>query len=189
MAFLRESKRPISRRYRSQSVESKKYGMQCAHRDEKAMAFPQGANAGVVIVVTIIIILAVGAVLIVPYSPSISGTFVIQTNPSNPYQISIFLVSASYAKQPIIRGYFANGTLSLPVTPAASGSFTLTITISYQEVTLTSQIYNQQSAGTYGFQIGWFQRQESTGVPYVVTVSVSGSTIGPQSISFAIYPT
>lgn len=154
---------------------------------EKSLAFPQVASAGVA-VVFILLILGVGAVLLVPYSPSISGTFVIQTIPTNPSQLSVFLTSGSYSKQPIIRGYFADGSLSLPVTPATSGPYTMMITISYNGNTLASQTYSNVALGTYGFQIGWFSRQETTGVPYVVTVSVSGLGIITQPVSFAIYP-
>jgi hypothetical protein len=151
------------------------------------LAFPQAASAGVALVL-IVVILGVGAVLLVPYSPSISGTFVIQANPTNPSQLTIFLTSGSYSKQPIIRGYFANGTLSLPITPATSGPYTVTITISYNGNTLASRTYLNAALGTYGFQIAWFTRQETTGVPYVITVGVSGLGIMTPPVSFAIYP-
>lgn len=167
-------------------TESVKTAKGILHHEE-SLAFPQAAGMGVAVVL-IVVILGVGVVLLVPYSPSISGTFVIQANANNPSQVTIFLISGSYSKQPIIRGYFTDGSLSLPVTPATPGSFTMTITISYNGNTLASQTYSNVALGTYGFQIGWFSRQETSGVPYVVTVGVSGLGVITPPASFAIYP-
>ena len=150
---------------------------------------PAPMIAGIGAIFPILIVILVGTLLFLPLSPSITGTFTLQTTQGYPNKVDIKIVSASYSKETLIRSYAArNGTLSLPVRPSEAGAYTMTITVTYGDTTIMQGTFDHVGDGTYSFTILYAWRQETAGVPYVITISVSGTGIATAENSFQVFP-
>jgi predicted phage tail protein len=148
------------------------------------------AAAGAAAFVPIFVIIVIGAVLFLPLSPFLSVTFTIQTVQRN-YQttVDIQFTSASHTRVTLTQSYSAtDGSLTLSNRPAEKGQYSMEILVSYGDVTILHKMFDQIGDGTYTLQVLYTFRQETSGVPYVVTISVSGPTIQPAMNSQAIYP-
>lgn len=143
------------------------------------------------IIIPIVTILSVGSVLFLPVSPSISGTFSIQTIPSPTSlksRVEIKVVTASYSREPYIRGYFGgSGSLTLPIRPTQVGTYEMVLEVAYGKETVVRS-FEKVGDGLYGFKILYAWKQESATTPYVVTIHVSGPTIESSSVSFMVSP-
>ena len=145
--------------------------------------------AGIGAIFPIIIVVIFGTLLFLPLSPSITGTFTIQTTQGYPNKVDIRIVTASYSKQTLIRSYAArDGSLTLPVRPSETGAYTMTITVTYGDTTNMQKEFPSVGDGTYSFEFLYTWRQETSSVPYVVTISVSGTGIATVVNSFQVFP-
>src|SRR5208282_1851342 len=141
-----------------------------------------------IVIIAAFTILATGtALIVIPVSPSISGTFLIYNGQGS---FAVSEISAIYSKQPFIKGVLSNQSLSLPVQPATGGPYAINITITYNGARLANQLYYQMGLGTYTFQITWspFNRQEMPGVAYYLFVSVSGTNGVTNGFSSSVAP-
>jgi len=148
------------------------------------------AAAGAAAFLPILVIMVIGVVLFLPLSPFVSGTFTIQTVQRD-YQntVDIRFASASHTRVTLTQSYWAtNGSLTLSNRPAEMGQYSMVISVSYGGVTILQKSFDKIGDGTYAFEALYTLRQETNGMPYVVTISVSGSTIIPATNSQAIYP-
>lgn len=152
------------------------------------------AGSGVIVVFFVALLIGGSVLFYFPISPSITGTFTIQT--TSTVQISFF--GLSYSKTSLVRGLAArNGNLTLTSRPAQLGSYTLTISVTYGSLDdfshglltpLLTTPYLNAGDGSYAFQILFLYRAETSGVPYIISVSVAGPTTQSVLVSVLVYP-
>lgn len=144
------------------------------------------------IIISILTILSVGSFLFLPVSPSISGTFSIQTistQGSVRSRVEIKVVTASYSREPYIRGYFGgSGTLTLPVKPTQPGTYDLTLGVAYSAGPAIEATFHNVGDGIYGFKILYAWKQESAATLYTITIRVSGQNVDSSPVSFTVSP-
>ncbi len=142
----------------------------------------------------VILIIAVVAIFL-PISPTISGGFTVSAQGGT---VQVGFTSLTYTKSNLITGLSAqNGVLTITSTPATIGTYTINIYIRYGTISdfgagVLSPILSQQISGygdgTYLFRALFLFRQESTSVPYIVTILVTGPTITQAQVSAVIAP-
>lgn len=143
------------------------------------------------LLVPVIAVLLVGGILFVPISPIITGTFTIQTTGGFQPRVEIGIVTAEYSRVPVVQafGIPAEGEITLPVRPSEAGTYTFKLDVSYGNRFLLTQNFQQVGDGTYGFKIAFRSQQEYTGVPYLITITVSGPPITqPVSVTLQVFP-
>jgi len=144
-------------------------------------------------VVPLLLIVTLLALFLLPVSPFISGTFTIQTTGGH---ADIKILGVSYSKQSFLKGLSApDGNLILTVKPAAIGTYNLTIEVRYGDPyrlpwpeLILSRSFDNIGDGTYGFEALFLYRQESTGIPYIITIRVSGMYIPTTEVNFIVSP-
>jgi hypothetical protein len=158
-----------------------------SHDEEATMPKAAPVAASSIILVPVLIVLLVGTVLFVPLSPSISATFTIKTVPG---RVEISIVTASYSRETLIKGFSAGatGSILLSVRPAQLGAYQLSIQVTYGTGNPLLATFEKIGDGSYGFKVLYAWQQESAGIPYSLTVSVSGQNIQTASFTFEVYP-
>ena len=148
---------------------------------------PPAPAVGVGIILPLVVILISVSVLLIPLTPSISATFSIQTTESG---VGLTLNTVSYSKLTLLGSLptQTNGSIILPVRPIQQGSYELTIQITNSNSLIADQTFGQIGDGVYVFKAAFFLRQDSSTIPYLITLTLSGSSIQTTSINFSILP-
>jgi hypothetical protein len=144
-------------------------------------------KGGRIVIVPITVIFMVGVALLLPLSPTISGTFSIETVLD---RVGVRLATISYGRVSLMQSYWAgNGNLSLPIRPIQNGPYTIEIAVRYGTTLLLNRTYTRGGEGIYGFKVLFlFERGSTDSYNINIRISVPYSSIPPVEIGYKIFP-
>ena len=150
---------------------------------------PVPSAAGLGLLFPLLLVIIALSAIFVPLFPSITGTFSTQTVAGSPTSVQVKLLTASYSRQAIISSIGSSfNSITIPVQQVQTGNYILSIGISYSNIILANTTLPNAGDGVYVFKVIFNWRVETSGVPYIVIISVSMNGQFMGSISFVILP-